>query len=708
MGTLDEALAPDAPLVHDEPAPARRCSTGWERCPSVVGNVCYRYALDRGDTDARVRRGGHRRRGRLRPSRASTSTRWRPTASSPRSRAEGITPVGRLPAPVPGAGRDRGPVRRAAGHVCGSSCRTWAAASAASRTPRWSRITVALARKAGRPVKIVNRVAESMVTTVATARDGSVCARRRRATARLLAREVRISFDTGAYADNGPRVTATGGDAAPGPYRWSRPRVSTRPASTPTPPRRARTGRSGPSHVQWAGELQVDEIARRAGIDALEMPPAQPAPPRRAGPARRQAPRRRPRRRRREGGRGPRLGPRQARPGRARPVRGAAGGGRPSGVERGRPPGGRRRGRGRARRLHGDRARASARRSPRSRRRCSACPPSACGCSGTDTRFTPYDRSTGASRSTTARRARRAAGRRGPCVDLLDIAAHLAGARSRSSSATSSPGAALSAHVPGAHRQALRAGGGQLIGEGGVHPEGTGSYAGGPVFWEVCIGAAEVARRSRRRASCACAARRPSRTWARPSTPSSWSARTRAPRCRASAPRLFEEMVFDGRRCCSTTTCSSTAFRRLADLPATIDLRHRRERRRAGPVRRQGLRRGGLRGRSRAPSPPRVADAGVPMHGLPLTPERVWRRIQIPEPHRTGRYAAMSGVQAVGGHGHRHDGARDGRGPRAGRHPGRRMYDTSPEALERAKAGYDAGLGCPRPPRDAGGRRVAR
>src|SRR5262249_54988293 len=35
--------------------------------------------------------------------------------------------------------------------------------------------------------------------------------------------------------------------------------------------------------------------------------------------------------------------------------------------------------------------------------------------------------------------------------------------------------------------------GGQLIGEGGVHPEGTGSYAEGPVFWEVCIGAAEVA-----------------------------------------------------------------------------------------------------------------------------------------------------------------------------------------------------------------------
>jgi CO/xanthine dehydrogenase Mo-binding subunit len=34
---------------------------------------------------------------------------------------------------------------------------------------------------------------------------------------RLLAREVRAWFDTGAYADNGPRVVATGADAAPGP-----------------------------------------------------------------------------------------------------------------------------------------------------------------------------------------------------------------------------------------------------------------------------------------------------------------------------------------------------------------------------------------------------------------------------------------------------------------------------------------------------------
>ena len=34
--------------------------------------------------------------------------------------------------------------------------------------------------------------------------------------------------------------------------------------------------------------------------------------------------------------------------------------------------------------------------------------------------------------------------------------------------------------------------GGEIIGHGEVAPTGTGSYAEGPVFWEVCVGAAEV------------------------------------------------------------------------------------------------------------------------------------------------------------------------------------------------------------------------
>ena len=51
---------------------------------------------------------------------------------------------------------------------------------------------------------------------------------------------------------------------------------------------------------------------------------------------------------------------------------------------------------------------------------------------------------------------------------------------------------------------------------------------------------------------------------------------------------------------------------RIADLPGEIELHHRRERRRSGALRGEGLRRGRVRRHHRRPSPPRVADAGVP------------------------------------------------------------------------------------------------
>ena len=87
---------------------------------------------------------------------------------------------------------------------------------------------------------------------------------------RLLGRDVECWFDTGAYADNGPRVTATGGDAAPGPTA-GRPTASTPPASTRTPRPSGSYRAFGATHLQWIGESQVDEVARRCGLDPLEI-----------------------------------------------------------------------------------------------------------------------------------------------------------------------------------------------------------------------------------------------------------------------------------------------------------------------------------------------------------------------------------------------------------------------------------------------------
>ncbi len=167
-------------------------------------------------------------------------------------------------------------------------------------------IAVALARKARRPVRIQNAVGESMVTS---RRHGMKARVRTAATSdgRLLGRDVECWFDTGAYADNGPRVTATGGDAAPGPYRWESFRVDARCVYTNTAPSGSYRA-FGATHLQWIGESQVDEIARRCGIDPLELRRQNLCLPGEEIRLRRQAARRRPDRRRRAGRRGGRMG----------------------------------------------------------------------------------------------------------------------------------------------------------------------------------------------------------------------------------------------------------------------------------------------------------------------------------------------------------------------------------------------------------------
>lgn len=130
-------------------------------------------------------------------------------------------------------------------------------------------LTVALARKSRRPVRIANRVDEAMLTT---RRHDMKCWMRTAATGegRLLAREVRIWLDTGAYADNGPRVVATAADAAPGPYRWSGMKIDAWGVYTNKSPSGSYRA-FGATHLQWIGESQIDQIARKAGLDALEI-----------------------------------------------------------------------------------------------------------------------------------------------------------------------------------------------------------------------------------------------------------------------------------------------------------------------------------------------------------------------------------------------------------------------------------------------------
>ena len=130
-------------------------------------------------------------------------------------------------------------------------------------------LAVAMARKAsGRPVRIVQSVTEAMLTTrrhsarvrvkTGVKRDGA-----------LVAREAHVLLDTGAYADNGPRVAKRAVSRILGPYRLEHCKVTVLAVYTNTVPAGSMRSIGGPQTI-WALESHMDTIAHRLGRDPLE------------------------------------------------------------------------------------------------------------------------------------------------------------------------------------------------------------------------------------------------------------------------------------------------------------------------------------------------------------------------------------------------------------------------------------------------------
>lgn len=138
---------------------------------------------------------------------------------------------------------------------------------------KYEPVTAALARKAGRPVRLVVGVEDSFRTVrrhsavieMATAVD---------ADGTIVARDTRVLFDTGAYADKGPRVAKKGAYRATGPYAVPNSRAVALAVYTNTIPAGAFRGFSTPQ-VVWAGESAIDEVAHHLGVDPLAFRLAQ-------------------------------------------------------------------------------------------------------------------------------------------------------------------------------------------------------------------------------------------------------------------------------------------------------------------------------------------------------------------------------------------------------------------------------------------------
>ncbi len=634
--SLGQALAPDAPLIHEEPA-RPGSAHGLGKLPDRDGNVCYRYSFRRGDTErafaeaAVVVEGEYTFPAVYQYSMETHTTiaHWHggeltlwSSCQHPFLVRQEIAVLFGLPldlvqviVPFLGGG-------------FGSKSYT-----------KMEPLAAAIARKAGRPVRILNAVHESMITT---RRHNMTCRMRTAAAAdgTLLGRTAQAWLDTGAYADNGPRVTATAGDAAPGPYRWQAVEVEAHCVYTNTGP--AGSYRAfGATHLQWIAESQVDEVARRLSVDRLEIrrrnllrpgeevrPGGKPLDADLVGDVEKAA---------------AAIGWAEASQGRGSP--------RGSSV----PPG-KRRGRGVSVGLLAAGAHpvsmATVRMGPdaavtvlvgttelgQGARTVMAqiaaevlhVPPGQVVVRGTDTRYTPYDRSTGASRSTTVAglAVQRAA------QDVFDALLETAAARLEAPPQLLTPAEGAICDDAGramTHAELVRArfgfDGGELIGHGRVQPEGgSGSYAEGPVFWEVCVAGAEVevdletgVIRVLRTSSVA--------DVGQAINPQLVTRQDEGATLQGLGNALFEEMNFAADGMLLNDTLLSYRIPAFTDLPASMTCTIVENGDGPGPFGAKGCGEGAL-----AAVPAAIvnalADAGVPMNTLPLTPERVWRRIQ--------------------------------------------------------------------------------
>jgi len=127
-----------------------------------------------------------------------------------------------------------------------------------------------LALKANRPVKLIYDREEDMLAT--TKRHPSIVRHRTGVTkdGRLVAMDIDVLLDAGAYCTLSPVVLSRGILHATGPYRCPNVRVRGRAVRTNTPPNGAFRGFGAPQ-TQFGAEVHMDRIADALAMDPVKL-----------------------------------------------------------------------------------------------------------------------------------------------------------------------------------------------------------------------------------------------------------------------------------------------------------------------------------------------------------------------------------------------------------------------------------------------------
>lgn len=130
-------------------------------------------------------------------------------------------------------------------------------------------LAAALAWTTGRKVRIVASREESFLLTTRHG-AGVTSSMTADADGNLVSAIADVRYDTGAYADVGPRITAKSGMVASGPYRIANASVRSRCVYTNKPSAGPFRG-FGVPQVTWSHESLIDELAVQLGEDPVEF-----------------------------------------------------------------------------------------------------------------------------------------------------------------------------------------------------------------------------------------------------------------------------------------------------------------------------------------------------------------------------------------------------------------------------------------------------
>ncbi|HET8571096.1 MAG TPA: xanthine dehydrogenase family protein molybdopterin-binding subunit [Candidatus Limnocylindria bacterium] len=127
-----------------------------------------------------------------------------------------------------------------------------------------------LARKCGKPVRMIYDRHEDISAT--TKRHPAIMRHRTGVSrdGRLIAQEIEVVMDGGAYCTLTPVVLSRGVLHAAGPYQCDHVRIRGRAMATNTPPNGAFRGFGAPQ-TEFAAEMQVNRIAEALGISPLDL-----------------------------------------------------------------------------------------------------------------------------------------------------------------------------------------------------------------------------------------------------------------------------------------------------------------------------------------------------------------------------------------------------------------------------------------------------